>query len=130
MSVANLRQFAQNLRRLPTVAAQRITREAAPKLTALAKTDFAAGRTPYGDAWAPSVTGDKVDLRKTGAMVSKLFYVAIGTKLRVALGVPYAKYQIGKRAVFPTQGGELPAAYSATLAQIAIDVMREEMRLR
>ena len=54
-------------------------------------------------------------------------YVAIGTKLRVALGVAYAKFQIGRRPVFPTQGGTLPVEYSRTLQRTAVDVVRAEM---
>lgn len=69
-------------------------------------------------AWVPAVDGRPVTLRKTGALAKFVYYVAIGAKLRVALGVGYAKYQIGKRPVFPRQGGVLPAAYVRTLEQV------------
>jgi hypothetical protein len=48
-------------------------------------------------------------------MLSRLVYVAIGAKIRVALTSRYAKYQIGRRPVFPTQAGGLPQAYRDAL---------------
>jgi hypothetical protein len=60
-------------------------------------------------------------------MFDLLRYVANGTKLRVALTVPYAKYQVGKRPIFPTQGGPLPADYSRTLVSVSGQVCREEI---
>ena len=56
-------------------------------------------------------------------------YVAIGSLLRVALGVAYAKYQVGKRPVFPKQGKPLPQPYVEALQRIAVRVVREEMHL-
>lgn len=126
--IASLQKFSQDLRRLPRVVAQAVAAAAAPEISKLAKTSFEASRDPYGVPWAPSVvSGDRVTLDETGAMKRHIHYVAIGTKLRVALGVAYAKYQIGKRPVFPRQGGELPAEYSRTLARVAVDVVRREM---
>lgn len=107
------------MRALPRVLAHRVTEKAAPALTALAKDTFGAGEDAYGNSWAPGHKGQQVTLTKTGALARYLVYVAIGTKLRVALGTSYAKYQIGKRPVFPRHGDELPVAYSATLAKIA-----------
>jgi hypothetical protein len=66
-------------------------------------------------------------LRKSGALANRLHYVGIGTKLRVALGVKYAKFQIGRRPVFPTQGQPLPQEYVRTLQRIAVDVVRKEL---
>lgn len=127
MSAASIAQFTNDLRRLPKVVAQSVAKRAAPAITALARASFDASETPDGVPWAPAKDGDKVTLRKTGDLERFIHYVSIGTKLRVALGVPYAKYQIGKRPVYPTQGGTLPREYRETLARTAVAVVREEM---
>lgn len=131
MSVAgnfgSLRKFSQSLRTLPKVAAQKITAAAAPVITALAISTFDAGEDAYGDEWQPSADGHRVTLHKTGALENQVYYVGVGTKLRVALGVPYAKYQIGKRPVFPKQGEDLPKAYVEALSTIADDIIKGEL---
>lgn len=123
----SLSQFANDLRRLSRVVAIRVAEEAAPELTKLAAATFDESENPYGLNWAPGAQGQRVTLRKTGALARFIRYVAIGTKLRVALGVPYAKYQIGKRPVFPRQDGDLPTAYVQTLQRTAVRVVREEL---
>ena len=125
---ASLQQFTQDLRRIPRVVAQQVAKKAAPEITALAKQTFASSETPYGVPWAPGSEGQKVTLRKSGELERRIHYVAIGTKLRVALGVAYAKFHIGRRPVFPTQGGKLPLSYVAKLQQVAADVCRRAMR--
>jgi hypothetical protein len=125
--VNSLAKFTQDLRNLPRVVAQKVAEKAAPALTALALETFDAGENPYGNVWAPGIDGKKVTLDKTGALKKQIRYVAIGTKLRVALGVPYAKYQIGKRSVFPTQGGELPVVYVEELQRVAVEVAKAEL---
>lgn len=124
MSIASLSKFASALRALPVGLAQEVARRAAPVITRFAQDSFDSSRDPYGAPWAPSATGEVVTLRRTGALERFVHYVAIGTRLRVALGVPYAKYQIGKRPVFP-RAGLLPASYSRELAQITSDATRE-----
>ena len=57
----------------------------------------------------------------------KIRYVAIGTRLRLALGVAHAKYVIGKRPVFPRQGESLPKAYLETLQRTSSAVIRAEL---
>jgi len=125
--VKSLSQFSADLRRLPRVVAQQVAAAAAPAITALAERTFNSSEDPYGNTWTPGADGRKVTLRKSGALFSKIRYVAIGTKLRVALGVAYAKYQIGKRPVFPKQGAGLPADYARTLQRVAVDVVRKEL---
>lgn len=127
MSIASLAKFTADLRRLPRVVAQSVAQAAAPAITAAALKTFEAGTTPYGVPWAPGADGERVKLRRTGDLVRYVKYVAIGTKLRVALGVPYAKYQIGRRPIFPTQGGALPPEYVQTLQRAAVDVCRREL---
>lgn len=126
-NVSTLARFSADLRRLPRVVAQRVATVAAPAITKLAASTFASSSDPYGAPWAPGAEGQRVTLYRTGALARFIRYVAIGTKLRVALGVPYAKYQIGKRPVYPTQGGELPLEYTRTLQRVAVDVVRQEL---
>ena len=123
----SLSEFAQDLRRLPKVVAIRVCEEVAPELTALSKETFSASEDAYGRSWAEGKKHQRVTLRKTGDLASFLKYVATGTKLRVALGVRYAKYQVGRRPVFPRQGGELPDEYVRALQRTAVRVCREEM---
>jgi hypothetical protein len=125
--VSSLSQFANDLRRLPRVVAIKVAVEAAPILTELAKQTFNAGETPYGVNWREGVQGQRVTLDKTGALKRYIHYVAIGTRLRVALGVPYAKYQIGKRPVFPKQAGALPPLYVAALKRSVARIAKEEL---
>jgi hypothetical protein len=127
VNVTSLRRFSEGLRRLPLVVGAQVAEAAAPAITDLARRDFEASQSPEGTPWEPSVTGDKVTLNKSGNLAKTLRYVAIGTKLRVALGVPYAKYQIGRRPVFPSQSGALPEEYTQTLHRIAVRVVRQEL---
>ena len=126
----SLSQFAADLRRLPRVVAQRVAEESAPAITKLAEKTFGASETPYGLNWPPGAHGQIVTLKKSGALFRFIRYVAIGTKLRVALGVPYAKYQIGKRPVYPRQDSALPPEYVQTLQRTAVRVVREELGSR
>jgi len=126
VNTSSLTKFAQNLRRLPRVLAQRVADRGAPAISSLARGSFDAGQTPYGIPWAPGAQGQRVTLRKTGALERFLRYVAIGTKLRVALGTSYAKYQIGKRPVFPGAGG-LPPGYVDALRRATREVAGEEL---
>ncbi len=124
----SLSQFATDLRRLPRVVAQKATARTADVLTALAKKTFGASETPYHIKWAPGADGKTVTLRKSGGIANGLYYVAIGTKLRVKLGVAWAKFQIGRRQVFPTQGAPLPPDYSQAISRAVVDVCREELQ--
>lgn len=124
---SSLKKFAEDLRRLPRVVAQKVAERAAPALTALAQRTFDAGENPYGVPWASGKKGQRVSLRRSGALFKFIRYVAIGTKLRVALGVPYAKYQVGKRPIFPRQDTTLPDEYAQTLERTAVQVVKEEI---
>ena len=123
----SLKEFSASLRRLPKVVAIRVAEEAAPEISKLAKGSFDASEDPYGVPWSPGAQGQRITLRKTGALERKVIYAAIGTKIRVALGVVYAKYQIGKRPVFPRQTAGLPLDYVQTLQRTAVRVVRREL---
>jgi hypothetical protein len=127
VSIASLNKFQQDLRRLPTVVAQKVAAAAAPVLTQLTQATFNSSEDAYGNSWAPGSEGQKITLKKSGSLFSKIHYVAIGTKLRVALGVKYAKYQVGRRPVTPRQGSPLPVAYSEALARAAVAVCKAEL---
>ena len=123
----SLQDFSRDLRALPRVVAIKVAAAAAPRLTDLARKTFAASQEPDGRPWKQGAEGQTVKLVKTGDLSKYVKYVAIGTLLRVALGVAYAKYQIGKRPVFPRQGQGLPDEYVAELERVAVRVVREEM---
>ena len=126
-NVSSLKKFAESLRVLPKRAALRVAEMAAPMITSAAQDTYAKSQTPYGVGWDPGAEGQIVTLRKSGRMASFMRYVAAGTVLRVALGVDYAKYQVGKRPVFPVQGGQLPKAYTDALGDASRIVIREEL---
>jgi phage gpG-like protein len=128
LDVSSLAKFSATLRALSTGLAQEIATRAAPVITQFAKESFDASQDPYGVPWAPGDDGDKITLRDSGDLEKFIKYVATGTKLRVALGVPYAKYQIGKRPVYPSQGALLPKKYSDALRQIAQSTAQEWIR--
>lgn len=123
----SLAQFANDLRALPRAVALKVAARAAPRITKLAEQTFDAGESPYGVAWDPSVDGKRVTLRKSGALFKFIRYVPAGAKLRVVLGVPYAKYQVGKRAVYPRQDSPLPNDYVDALKAAAAEVIKEEL---
>jgi hypothetical protein len=125
--VSSLAKLSANLRALPRVVAQKVTTAAADALTQAARETFDAREDAYGQAWEPRADGARATLRKSGSLASRIHYIAIGTKLRVALGVAYAKYVVGRRRIFPAQGGALPASYVRTLQRIAADVCRQEL---
>ncbi len=126
-SLESLKRFTAGLSALPKVLGAKVAAASAPKISSAASSTFAASQDPYGIPWAPGEAGKPVTLRKTGALAREVRYVAIGTKIRVVLGVPYAKYQIGKRPVFPRQGGALPLPYVRALEEAAVSTIREEL---
>ncbi len=127
MSIASLKDFSARLRALPRVVAQKVAIAAAPALTEAALSTFNASTDADGTPWAPLATGDRATLRKSGSLAGKIRYVAIGTRLRVALGVAHAKYQVGRRPLFPKQGEPLPPAYVKALQDATIAVCRAEL---
>ncbi len=126
-ALTKLGKLSADLRRLPTVVAQKAAAAAAPALTDAARSTFDAGEDPYGATWAIREDGTRATLRDSGALSSKVRYVAIGTRIRLALGVAYAKYVVGRRPVFPKQGATLPKAYSDALQGAVAEVCRAEL---
>jgi hypothetical protein len=126
---SSLSKFSADLRRLPTVVAQKVATAAAPVLTDLALETFHAGENAYGSTWKIRDDGTRATLKKSGTLSRYVKYIAIGTKLRLQLGVAYAKYVVGKRPITPQQGAPLPVAYSEALARVAVAICRAEMGL-
>ncbi len=113
-----LTKLSEQLRGLSRELGHKIAAESADEITRLARETFDAGQDADGIPWRESsVDGRKVDLRETDALRDGLSYKAIGLKLRAALGVGYAKYQVGKRPVFPR--GALPPRYVRALSEIS-----------
>ena len=127
-STASIRKFAESLRTLPRVVGHRVAKAAAPILTSLVVETSRASADAYGAAWAPGESGQVVKLRKSGALLDGVRYVAIGSKLRLALTTRYAKYKVGKSPVTPRQGEALPPAYARELDTTARRVIREALR--
>ena len=123
----SLSQLSNDLRRLPLTVGIKIAEACAPKITELARKSFDNSQTPYGISWRPGDEGQTIKLQRTGALMRYIRYVAIGIKLRVALGTDYAKYQIGKRPVFPRQNSVLPDDYRAVLERTAAEIVKAEM---
>lgn len=127
-NIQSLSGFSSKLRKIPVVLGQKVATAAAPKLTSVANETFSAGENAYGNTWAPLKDGSKATLNKTGGIARGVYYVAIGTILRVRLAVSYAKYQVGKRPVFPTQGSPLPTSYVRALTETVNEVVPAELR--
>lgn len=121
-----LQAFIEKVRTAPKTVAEKVAIEAAPQLTALALETFEAQETPYGTPWKPGAHGQTVTLHQTGKLEDQIHYEAVGPKLRVKLGARYAKYQIGKRPIFPRRN-DLPDDYVNVLEEVAQSVLQEEL---
>ncbi len=126
--IAQLRKLSAKVRRLPKVVAAKVALAVAEEITDLAHATFDAGQTPYGDTWKPRKDGKAATLNKTGTLERGIRFVAAGGRIRVRLGVSYAKFQIGKRPVFPRKGQALPASYLEVLRTAAREIMTAEVQ--
>ena len=124
--IGKLRALERSIRDLPRVVGAKVATASASTITDLARGTFNASENAYGDAWAPGADGQKVDLRKSGALAGGVSYVASGTRLRARLGPSYAKYQIGKRPIFPR--GKLPISYVEAIRATTNQVIRSELK--
>ena len=125
--VSSLTAFVARLRALPTVVAIKVAAAAAPALTDAARATFDASEDAYGGAWIVREDGKRATLRKSGALAGKLHYVAVGTRLRVALGTSYARFVLGRRPALPKPGEPLPASYVAALKSAVDTVCKAEL---
>ena len=125
--MSSLAEFAARLRKLPTVLAIEVAKAAAPVMTDLVHQTFEASEDAFGGSWKIRSDGNRATLKKSGALAKTVKYVAVGTKIRLALGVSYARYLIGSRPIAPKQGEGLPVAYTQALSQVVADVCRREL---
>lgn len=126
-ALASLAKFSAGLSRLPTVVAQKVAAEVAPVLTELVNQTFDSSEDAFGGSWRIRADGNRTTLKQSGALAKNVKYVAIGTKLRLALGVRYARYQIGIRPIAPKQGEGLPIEYSRAMERVTAEVIRREL---
>jgi hypothetical protein len=124
--IGKLRALEQSIRTLPRVVGAKVATASASTITDLARGTFNAGENAYGDSWAPAADGQKVTLRKSGALAGGVAFVASGTRLRARLGPSYAKYQLGKRPIFPR--GKLPISYVEAIRRNTNAVIRAELK--
>lgn len=117
--VASLDVLRKRLSADPQVLAHKVAAAAVGAINAEAQRSFDAGEAPSGFAWPESkVTGAHVSLVRSGALRRQVRYSAEGSQIRCVLGVRYAKYQVGKRPVFPRRGAKLPDAYRDAIARV------------
>ena len=125
--MSSLADFAARLRKLPTVVAQQVAAASAPVLTAMVQQTFDAGTDAFGGSWKILEDGTRATLRKSGDLSKYIKYVAIGTRVRLSLGVRYARYQIGVRPIAPKKGQGIPLAYTRELQRITAEVCKREL---
>lgn len=123
--IARLRAFSRKVKRLPKATAALVALDVADDITAVSQETFASSQNAYGVPWQPGKAGQRVTLVDTGALVRGLAFVAAGGRIKCRLGVRYARYQIGKRPVFPRRGAPLPAAYLDVLRAAAVRILRD-----
>jgi len=109
--VKGLQKHLQGLAR--TVAADAAGR-IAPAVTAIARADFGAGRTVYGDRRPLGVRGNALSLVRSGRVRGGLRFAATGARLRCVLPTDYAKFLVGRYKVLP-HGDHLPASWKRTI---------------
>jgi len=124
-NISKLRDLGKRLKDLPVALAQSVAQAVAPALTGQAQADFASGLTAYGEARPVGVHGNALSLVRSGITEGSIRFVAIGTRVRVAFGTPYAKYLVGKYRILPV--GALPVAWSELIAKIARDELAKGM---
>ena len=94
---------------------------AAPKLDALAKQAYDAGKTVYGEARPPGTRGNALDLVESNRVRSSLSVVAKENTIKASAsgsnskGRSYAAILMGRYRILPN--GRLPADWSATITE-------------
>lgn len=116
---SQLKRLSKTLKSLGTSTrlAQKVAAGVAPDLTGRARASFEGGQTAYDTVRPPGKSG-AVSLRKTGKLFSTLLFVAIGTRVRAVLGVPYARYLL-KFGILPRGGSKLPSAWVQAIKERA-----------
>jgi len=120
----NFPDIKKALNRLPIEAAAEIAKQVAPELTRRAQSDYAAGRTVYGDPRPPHPsTGRVPDLVRTGRTRDQLSFRAIGTTTEARLAGRHVKYLIGWFKILPVGSAALPVSWVKAIDEIARRVL-------
>ncbi len=105
----DLKKSVENwLATLPPKVEQQAAFVLARLFTKLAREDFRAGRTVYGDPRPPGVAGDRLDLVRSGLVRGSIGFVPNGNRVRSTVEGRYAKYLIGRYKILPNGRGPLP----------------------
>jgi len=114
--VNSLNRIAKRLRAVPLNLGRAVAKIAAPAITDDAQASFAAGETVYGDA-RPDGKSGPLTLEKSGRLRGGIKFVSIGSIMRAALTVPYARFMI-KYGILPRGGAEMPTAWREHIADL------------
>lgn len=125
--ISGVRKLERAIQAIPFRVGAKVAARSADVITELGQATFNAQQNAYGDAWPDGADGEVKTMRETGALAEGVRYVAIGTKLRARLGVPYARFLINKRPILPRNGAALPAPYVDALSKAASEVITAEL---
>lgn len=124
--IGKIRKLEQAIRALPsTRLAHKVAAASAGVLTDLVRETFRRGENAYGDLWEPGARGQRVTLHKSGLFEKSVGFTSVGTRIRGLLTARYAKYQVGRRQVFPRK--RLPVAYVDVIGKKAATIIRDEL---
>lgn len=124
----SLKGLMAKLNGLSQTVSNEVAQKSAEKINTLARATFAAGQNAYGDPWPLGAENQNVTLKKSGKLAADIHYVATGNKLRCVLGPGYAKYQIGKRQVFPRMGSKLPDSYIEAIKSVTAEAIEKSLK--
>jgi hypothetical protein len=112
--------FADLRKRLaaaPKTLALAVAQRAAPALTQLTRSAYAAGRSVYGEARPRGVNGEVLALRRTGRVESEVAFVREGTIVRCQMAPPYARYLV-RYGILPNAKAAMPASWTRELDRL------------
>lgn len=120
ISASTMRGVKRQIAELGVDVARRVAARAAPAVTSLAGSAWDSGRNVYGDSRPLGVAGNQLSLVRTGAARSAIAIVQIGASIACSLGVPYARYLIGRYKILPVGDRTgVPWAWRSAISAIA-----------
>ena len=132
----NLPRFREALSKIPATIATRAAKHGAIAITALARDAFDAGVTPYGkqrpEGGGKYVPAHFASVYRTGSLRAAMGFTS-GHKgkllfIRATLGVPYAKYMIGRFWLLPFGNMRIPRSWIDALNNATRQAFQEESR--
>jgi hypothetical protein len=124
--VSKLKRLSKTLQQLPTTLGAEVAKKVAPDLTGRAQASFRAGESVYGDPRPTRKDGSEMTLVKSGRLLSNIRFVSVGTRVRAALNVRYAKYYI-RFGILPRGGAKVPTAWAESINRTAAAAIRGEI---